>query len=74
MKKIIKVDGMHCDHCKMRVEKALKKISGVTSAIVNLESKTAEIESSSTSFNVFKTCALLGNLDFALFKILCAFL
>lgn len=47
MKKLIKVDGMHCDHCKMRVEKALKKISGVTSAIVNLESKTAEIESTS---------------------------
>lgn len=47
MKKLIKVDGMHCDHCKMRVEKALKKISGVTAAIVNLESKTAEIESTS---------------------------
>lgn len=47
MKKLIKVDGMHCDHCKMRVEKALKKISGVTSAIVNLESKTAEIDSTS---------------------------
>ncbi len=47
MKKLIKVDGMHCDHCKMRVEKALKKISGVTSAIVNLESKTAEIEPTS---------------------------
>ena len=47
MKKIIKVDGMHCNHCKMRVEKALKGLSGVTSAIVNLETKTAEIESTS---------------------------
>ena len=47
MKKQIKVDGMHCNHCKMRVEKALKGLSGVTSAIVNLEAKTAEIESTS---------------------------
>ena len=47
MKKIIKVDGMHCNHCKMRVEKVLKAIAGVTSAIVNLENKTAEIESDS---------------------------
>ncbi len=45
MKKIIKVDGMHCNHCKMRVEKALKGLIGVTSAVVNLEAKTAEIES-----------------------------
>ena len=47
MKKIIKVDGMHCNHCKMRVEKVLKALSGVTSAVVNLEDKTAEIESDS---------------------------
>ncbi|MBR4571575.1 MAG: heavy-metal-associated domain-containing protein [Candidatus Riflebacteria bacterium] len=45
MKKTIKVDGMHCNHCKMRVEKALKGLTGVTSAVVNLEAKTAEIES-----------------------------
>ena len=47
MKKIIKVDGMHCNHCKMRVEKALKGLAGVSSAVVNLEAKTAEIESAS---------------------------
>ena len=47
MKKTIKVDGMHCNHCKMRVEKALKGLAGVVSAVVNLEAKTAEIESSS---------------------------
>lgn len=47
MKKTIKIDGMHCNHCKMRVEKALKALNGVTSAVVNLEAKTADIESSS---------------------------
>lgn len=45
MKKTIKIDGMHCNHCKMRVEKALKALNGVTSAVVNLEAKTADIES-----------------------------
>ena len=47
MKKTIKIDGMHCNHCKMRVEKALKGLAGVVSAVVNLEAKTAEIESAS---------------------------
>ena len=45
MKKTIKIDGMHCNHCKMRVEKALKTLNGVASAVVNLEAKTADIES-----------------------------
>ena len=36
---------MHCNHCKMRVEKALKALNGITSAKVDLEAKTAEIES-----------------------------
>ena len=45
MKKTIKIDGMHCNHCKMRVEKALKALNGITSSKVDLESKTAEIES-----------------------------
>ena len=47
MKKTIKVDGMHCNHCKMRVEKALKALNGITSAVVDLGAKTAEIESAS---------------------------
>lgn len=35
----IKVNGMHCDHCKDAVEKAVKAIPGVKSANVNLEKK-----------------------------------
>lgn len=33
---IIKVEGMSCNHCVQAVEGALKKISGVKSAKVNL--------------------------------------
>ena len=46
MKKIMTVEGMHCEHCSARVEKALNSINGVK-AKVNLKKKTAAIELSS---------------------------
>ncbi|MDR3258458.1 MAG: cation transporter [Fusobacteriaceae bacterium] len=42
MKKTIIIDGMSCEHCKARVEKALNAIDGVSEAVVNLEKKNAE--------------------------------
>lgn len=41
MKKIIEIDGMNCEHCKMSVEKELLKVPGVSSAKVNLEKRYA---------------------------------
>lgn len=35
-KKIFQVEGMHCEHCKRRVEEAVNDISGVA-GIVNLK-------------------------------------
>lgn len=32
----LKVEGMTCNHCKMRVEKALNGVSGVEKASVDL--------------------------------------
>ncbi len=66
MKKTIKIDGMHCHHCKMRVEKALKALNGVTSAVVNLEAKTADIESSSE----INDAAIAEAIDDAGFKVI----
>ena len=43
MKKILTVEGMMCNHCKMHVENALKGVDGVADAQVNLEQKTAEV-------------------------------
>lgn len=43
--KTILIEGMQCNHCKMTVEKALNSIEGVTKVEVNVESKTAVIES-----------------------------
>lgn len=39
MKKVMIVDGMSCNHCKMRVEQALEKIAGVEKAEVDLEKR-----------------------------------
>ena len=43
MTKIMKVNGMNCNHCKMAVEKALSSVEGVTAAEVNLAEKQAVI-------------------------------
>ena len=43
MEKKIQVNGMMCNHCKMTVEKALSAVPGVTSAVVDLEAKTATV-------------------------------
>jgi len=44
MKKMIKVDGMSCKHCVMHVTEALKGVSGVKDAVVNLEQGTAVVD------------------------------
>jgi copper chaperone len=40
---ILKVEGMTCNHCKMRTEKALQGVSGVESVKVDLAAKEAVI-------------------------------
>lgn len=46
MKKEIFIEGMTCNHCKMRVENALSGLEGVTSATVDLAAKKAVVEMS----------------------------
>lgn len=45
MKREIFIEGMTCNHCKMRVEKTLNGIDGVTSAQVILADQKAVVES-----------------------------
>ena len=42
-KKIISIDGMHCEHCAKKVETTFKSIEGVTKVKVNLSKKEATI-------------------------------
>lgn len=44
MKQTVKIKGMSCNHCKMAVEKAIKKINGVNNVNVSLFLKEAEID------------------------------
>lgn len=44
MTKTMTIEGMSCNHCKMAVERALKKVEGVTDAVVDLTAKQAEIQ------------------------------
>ena len=43
-RKTITIEGMQCNHCKMAVEKVLKKLEGVQFAEVDLEKKIAVVE------------------------------
>lgn len=45
MKTELKIEGMMCQHCQKHVHDALSKMDGVTSVDVNLEKKTATVES-----------------------------
>ena len=40
---VLHVEGMMCEHCKARVEKALAAVSGVTKVKVDLKAKTATV-------------------------------
>lgn len=44
--KILKVNGMHCGHCKAAVEEAAGKISGVSKPEVDLAAKELRYEES----------------------------
>jgi copper ion binding protein len=44
MKTTLKIEGMSCEHCVRTVSKALEEISGVSSARVSLEEKSAAVE------------------------------
>lgn len=46
IKKVIKVDGMHCEHCANKVINALENIEGIEKVKVNLNTKEVLITSS----------------------------
>jgi len=57
---ILRIEGMTCMHCKMRVEKALKAVSGVTNAQVDLEKKQAAVAGSAEQAVMAKAVADAG--------------
>jgi copper chaperone len=54
--KVLNVEGMSCDHCKMAVTRAVSSLEGVGSVEVSLESNTATVtfEESKLSLDAIK--------------------
>ena len=59
MKKIMKIEGMMCQHCVAHVTKALSGIAGVKNVDVNLKKKTATVELSEEVLNETLTNAVV---------------
>ncbi len=59
MKKQFKVEGMHCGHCRMQVEKSLNGIEGV-SAVVTLTPPVATVEFTGTERFIHELQKLLS--------------
>lgn len=62
MKKVIYIEGMHCDHCSGRVNDALANLQGVDKVKVNLKKKNAVIKCSDDLSNdtIKQTITKLG--------------
>jgi len=57
---VLKIEGMTCMHCKMRVEKALKGVPGVTSVKVDVADKQAVVAGSAEQAVMAKAVAAAG--------------
>ena len=50
----LKIEGMTCGHCQAAVEKALKTVTGVTNATVDLAKKEATVLGSADTDELIK--------------------
>lgn len=58
-KEAIKIEGMSCGHCVMRVKKAIEGLEGVKKVDVSLENKQAVVEFDEGKTNVEKIKAVV---------------
>ncbi len=57
---VLSVEGMTCASCVGRVERALKAVPGVTSAVVNLATETASVSGTAESADLVRAIAAAG--------------
>jgi len=50
----LKIEGMHCQHCVMRVEKALKALEGIDAADVQVGSAKVKYDESRVTIEQMK--------------------
>jgi copper chaperone len=58
---VLNVSGMTCNHCKMKVEKALKTLDGVEDVQINLEDGTADVSFDSGKVSADDLKAAIGD-------------
>ena len=63
-KTTLKIQGMTCNHCVMRVTKALKAIPGVQDAQVDLQKAEAVVSYDETQVNQSEFSAAVGNVGY----------
>lgn len=68
IKTVITIEGMVCDHCKSKVEKALLELKDVTKVKIDLNTKTATIYSKN-SINESDIINAIANLDYKVINI-----
>lgn len=56
---IIKVEGMSCMHCQLRVKKAVEAVEGVQGADVNLQTKQVTVDYEEGKTNLEKVRAAI---------------
>jgi copper chaperone len=56
----LRVSGMTCGHCQAKVEKALKGVTGVYSAVVDLPDGEAEVDFDDDSVTTDQLVAAIG--------------
>ncbi len=61
MENKLKIEGMHCEGCKKRVENALKGVKGVKKIKVDLENKEVSL---SGAYDLDEVLSLLGDIGF----------
>ena len=57
----LRITGMTCGHCQAKVEKALKGIAGVYSAVIDLPDGEAEIDFNDDTVTTEQLCAAVAN-------------
>jgi copper chaperone len=50
----IKIDGMSCQHCVMRVKKAIEAIDGISSSVVEIGKADVTFDETKTSLEAIK--------------------
>ena len=60
MEKVIHIEGMHCGHCTAAVEKALRALPGVESAVADLEKKEARVKAAASVSDVMLSAVVTG--------------